>query len=322
MMRSFVLSLGIVIATASSACAVGFKTKLNCASDYYAYCSQHALGGPELRKCMHDNGPRLSKACLNALIEDGEVSRADVERERARYLAAKDQAKPADLRKSDLAAAKKANPDKVIAAKNGAVAAIAKAKMLAARTPDKPAKIEQAKARQAKLEPKVARAPEADVPAAAPATSAEPPRAAPVASEPAAVEAASIDEATFEALKNRGSRFVVDEADDEVGVAQLSEPEPAGEIGAEARELPEPAPVAPAAATKSKVAAARPAPAPRQHMAAAAPVARAPNTAGDEGLMQRPAASPEGRMGLGRKLSDADELSTWWDDVLRFLRGE
>lgn len=88
------------LATISALCvsavhahAVGMKTQLNCASDYYAYCSRFAVGSSELRKCMRGNGHRLSKACVNALIADGEISKAEVERTKEKLLSARTKSK-------------------------------------------------------------------------------------------------------------------------------------------------------------------------------------------------------------------------------------
>lgn len=89
-MRRFVLpAFAVFAAPVPSADAVGFMTQLSCASDYYAYCSKHEVGSPGLRKCMNDNGPRLSSSCINALISDGEVSKEEVARRREQYLASK-----------------------------------------------------------------------------------------------------------------------------------------------------------------------------------------------------------------------------------------
>lgn len=67
----------------SGAQAFGLRTKMACASDYYAYCSQHSISSPGVRQCMSAAGPKLSKGCVNALIADGEVSRSEVERRQA-----------------------------------------------------------------------------------------------------------------------------------------------------------------------------------------------------------------------------------------------
>jgi hypothetical protein len=72
--------LGILLVYSSAASAVGWKTQMNCASDYYAYCSKFAVGSADVRRCMRSNGPRLSKACVEALIADGEISRSEVGR--------------------------------------------------------------------------------------------------------------------------------------------------------------------------------------------------------------------------------------------------
>jgi hypothetical protein len=69
--------------TVTEASAVSGRVKLACASDYFAYCSQHAVGSPGVRQCMRANGEKLSKRCVNALIAEGEVSEAEVARRAA-----------------------------------------------------------------------------------------------------------------------------------------------------------------------------------------------------------------------------------------------
>ena len=92
MRKPLLASLFVLSASFGDVYAVGLKTQLNCASDYYAYCSQFPVGSSGVRKCMKDNGPRLSKACVNALIADGEISKAEVERTKEKIATAK--AKP------------------------------------------------------------------------------------------------------------------------------------------------------------------------------------------------------------------------------------
>lgn len=103
MIRIFAIATAASLLTASSASAVGFLTQMSCASDYYAYCSQFKVGSKELRVCMRRAGPKLSKSCLNALIADGEVSKAEVERTKQEILAARNGAKqpPAAKQKSE-----------------------------------------------------------------------------------------------------------------------------------------------------------------------------------------------------------------------------
>jgi len=81
------LSLAVAAAalavSAGEAGAVSGRVKLACASDYFAYCSQHPVNSPGVRQCMRDNGERLSKRCVNALVAEGEVSEAEVARRAA-----------------------------------------------------------------------------------------------------------------------------------------------------------------------------------------------------------------------------------------------
>jgi hypothetical protein len=62
---------------------VSLAVKRACMSDYFSYCSQHAVGSAALRRCMRNAGPRLSKRCVNALISAGEVSKREVSRRAA-----------------------------------------------------------------------------------------------------------------------------------------------------------------------------------------------------------------------------------------------
>lgn len=76
-------ALASVAAVSSSASAVSGNVRQACMSDYFAYCSAHAVGSPSLRSCMRSNGPKLSSRCLNALISAGEVSQAAVAKRRS-----------------------------------------------------------------------------------------------------------------------------------------------------------------------------------------------------------------------------------------------
>lgn len=76
------VSIATLALAATAAQAASARVRDACASDYLAYCSQHPEEGPAVRKCMDANGPKLSKRCVDALISDGEVSKAEVERRR------------------------------------------------------------------------------------------------------------------------------------------------------------------------------------------------------------------------------------------------
>jgi hypothetical protein len=56
--------------------------KKYCAAAYHKFCGEYGLETAALRNCMDRNGRSLSHACIEALIEAGEVSRSEVERRR------------------------------------------------------------------------------------------------------------------------------------------------------------------------------------------------------------------------------------------------
>ena len=71
--------LGFVSA-AADAKPITEAEKKHCASAYHKYCGEYGLESAALRNCMSRIGRSLSNACIDALVEGGEVSRAEVER--------------------------------------------------------------------------------------------------------------------------------------------------------------------------------------------------------------------------------------------------
>lgn len=53
-----------------------------CVADYKKHCGEYGLETPALRTCMDKAGHSLSKSCVRALIDAGEVSQAEVDRRR------------------------------------------------------------------------------------------------------------------------------------------------------------------------------------------------------------------------------------------------
>jgi hypothetical protein len=51
-----------------------------CNADYKKYCGEYGLESNALRSCMDRNGKNLSKSCVNALVQSGYVSQAEVDR--------------------------------------------------------------------------------------------------------------------------------------------------------------------------------------------------------------------------------------------------
>lgn len=53
-----------------------------CRADYKKFCGEYGLETTGLRSCMDRNGKNLSKNCVRALVRDGYVSQAEVNRRR------------------------------------------------------------------------------------------------------------------------------------------------------------------------------------------------------------------------------------------------
>ena len=51
----------------------------DCRWDYHNYCSEYGIGSPLLNYCFRNNGAKLSKACVQALIAAGDVSKSYVQ---------------------------------------------------------------------------------------------------------------------------------------------------------------------------------------------------------------------------------------------------
>jgi hypothetical protein len=82
MLRAAVVSF-VFVMLATDAFAYSREVRRACRDDYYAHCSMHATGSPELRTCMRKVGKRLAPSCIQALKASGEVAR-DNRRKKAR----------------------------------------------------------------------------------------------------------------------------------------------------------------------------------------------------------------------------------------------
>lgn len=78
----------VALLSGGSAFAVSDRVKSACRDDYFQHCSQYAVGSEELRQCMRKVGENLSTPCLVALVQDGEITKQDVERHNAAKTAA------------------------------------------------------------------------------------------------------------------------------------------------------------------------------------------------------------------------------------------
>lgn len=82
--RGFRAAIALVpvfgLAGVAGAAPISEQLKQACAVEYRAYCNEYGLETAALRLCMDRNGQKLSKTCVNALVRDGQVSQAEVER--------------------------------------------------------------------------------------------------------------------------------------------------------------------------------------------------------------------------------------------------
>lgn len=75
-----VAGVAAFVLSSAYAYAVDDNVRQACRGDYYQHCSQFSVGTEELRKCMRTVGEGLSTPCLVALVQAGEITKADVER--------------------------------------------------------------------------------------------------------------------------------------------------------------------------------------------------------------------------------------------------
>jgi hypothetical protein len=66
--------------SAATAKPITEAEKRHCEEAYHKYCGAYGLESNALRNCMSRNGRSLPPACIEALIDAGEVSRSEVER--------------------------------------------------------------------------------------------------------------------------------------------------------------------------------------------------------------------------------------------------
>ena len=84
--RNLVASSALFLCLAATAQAesvtVTKAVQDNCQWDYDKFCNQYGLGTELLDMCFRQNGPKLSKGCIDALIAAGDVSKEYVDRQK------------------------------------------------------------------------------------------------------------------------------------------------------------------------------------------------------------------------------------------------
>jgi topoisomerase IA-like protein len=77
----FVLAL---LALPALAGTITEREKRDCQGDYHAYCSDYGLGTEGLRACMSRNIKKVSHACVGALVDAGEMTKAQADKLRGK----------------------------------------------------------------------------------------------------------------------------------------------------------------------------------------------------------------------------------------------
>jgi hypothetical protein len=117
--KIFLLTSAVLCASTATANAFSWSTQMNCASDYYAYCSMHTAGSAGCHACMRANRPKLSNSCVSSLIDEGILPKANSAQQKAKIAVAATKAKAASRMTSRPAAnpVAKASSAKVVAAR-------------------------------------------------------------------------------------------------------------------------------------------------------------------------------------------------------------
>ncbi len=77
------LVLALPSAAFAQAGSISKGMQNNCANDYKKFCGDYGLQTSALNLCMKKAGPSLSPACVQALVQAGKVTQADVDKIKA-----------------------------------------------------------------------------------------------------------------------------------------------------------------------------------------------------------------------------------------------
>jgi hypothetical protein len=71
-------------AEAADGSGITEREKRDCHVDYKKYCSEYGLGSNALRACMSRNIKKISNMCVGALVDAGEMTKAQADKLRAK----------------------------------------------------------------------------------------------------------------------------------------------------------------------------------------------------------------------------------------------
>jgi hypothetical protein len=67
------LAVAAVAVSVSGASAGGKRVRAACENDYYSFCSQYDPDSNQVSRCFESNRKNLSRGCIRALVDAGEV---------------------------------------------------------------------------------------------------------------------------------------------------------------------------------------------------------------------------------------------------------
>jgi hypothetical protein len=77
---AYVAISAFILISVPALAAITERVKQDCRGDYQRYCSQYAVGSEALRACMSRSIKKVSNMCVRALVDSGEMSRAQADR--------------------------------------------------------------------------------------------------------------------------------------------------------------------------------------------------------------------------------------------------
>jgi hypothetical protein len=80
----FACAVFLLPAKAADGSGVTEREKRDCQVDYKKYCSEYGLGTNALRACMSRNIKKISHVCVGALVDAGEITKAQADKLRGK----------------------------------------------------------------------------------------------------------------------------------------------------------------------------------------------------------------------------------------------
>jgi hypothetical protein len=77
---AYVAIFAVVLISFPALAAITERLKQDCRGDYQRYCNAYAVGSEALRACMSRSIKKVSNVCVRALVDSGEMSKAQADR--------------------------------------------------------------------------------------------------------------------------------------------------------------------------------------------------------------------------------------------------